>query len=531
MKNIPITSGRLVQRVVSEGEYAVGILHLDPSAAIHELTDYLLLIEDSHVQLLEIPNAPQMSFEHQVMGLDELLCSPTWRKTTLPTARVVRLIKQFDDSNGWLVFGPHLDSGLTQDRWVDIHHNWSAAIAPPESIHGEKAGGLARKAMWPHPDGNVYALVPNSTLLAQTLAETTNFRIARDRYYGINLIANFRKRHVNAVRLHPLWANNIASHEDVMYGKYLQILYKNGFTDQETPRTAQQVLAQEARNKELVQILVEEMGSTESLSAPKPLSTQERERILNTSTDPLECANAIFEALLHESTPTLASAPAWDHMPINYVVLAAAPILSENRTDLLPIVLNKISTAHVTWADHSVRNMLWMLKNIHGAPKELAQSEVCAQIAELYTPPCWNEEWKDLLEGLRPALKIESLLNWACAHESAHAYIFGQVLSDGEIPWDQKIKLVTQLMTHPHDFVQSKVFEEVYAVNPLPTHEHWDAFFAAVGAPPTLDGGLSGKSLKTLEEYHQYYNTQRQKEVLHSALTQSPSQSAPRKKI
>lgn len=148
MKNIPITSGRLVQRVVSEGEYAVGILHLDPSAAIHELTDYLLLIEDSHVQLLEIPNAPQMSFEHQVMGLDELLCSPTWRKTTLPTARVVRLIKQFDDSNGWLVFGPHLDSGLTQDRWVDIHHNWSAAIAPPRIHSRRKGGGIG-------PQGNV----------------------------------------------------------------------------------------------------------------------------------------------------------------------------------------------------------------------------------------------------------------------------------------------------------------------------------------------------------------------------------------
>ena len=56
MRQININSGRVVQRRVSEGEYLLGLIHLDQHQPIEEGADYLLMVQNQHMELVELPS-------------------------------------------------------------------------------------------------------------------------------------------------------------------------------------------------------------------------------------------------------------------------------------------------------------------------------------------------------------------------------------------------------------------------------------------------------------------------------------------
>lgn len=211
MRQININTGRLIQRRVSDGDYLMGLVHFDAGVQIQEGADYLLMLQNQQSTLFELPaeNSQTMSKAFQNQSIDEILCSQNWRKTTTPVARIVRLLKQFDDSNGWLVFGPHYDSVVESDRWFDVHDNYLHPIDEPTPMMGEKALGLARKPIWPHPNGELYTMVPNFPVLRKSIADLTNFRMLGREYYGFDALFNYKnKNQPSAFQCHPFWSEH-----------------------------------------------------------------------------------------------------------------------------------------------------------------------------------------------------------------------------------------------------------------------------------------------------------------------------------
>ena len=517
MRHIHINSGRLLQRHVSEGDYLLGLIHLDPKEKILGGVDYLLMLDNQQSFLLELPYEHQqtLSLELQNGSLDDILCSQTWRKTTEDSMRIVRLIKQFDDSNGWLVFGPKIDKKVSADKWWDVAHSYVFSIPEPITTRGEKATGLAREPIWPHPNGQLYTMSPNFPVLRKSLAQTSEFKVLAHTHAGFSKILNFKHKYVKAFYAHPFWADHAATSLEDGYKGYLHTLHTMGMTGEEKPLSSTEFAAREEVSQNAVKTLVEQMHAGEKLREADPLSLEDREHALTSSTDPIVCANAVFEALV-DNAPNLVNAPAWDYMSLDHIVLCAVPALSFDHTDVIEKIAQKIVHSDCNAKEDFMIQLLRTAEN-------MGKTSHATTIIQQYTPEKLTQNWESVAYTIIPS-NPRSLRHWVGIYdktmfENVLSYTLGSQEHEGKMTWSDKCQFIKEIVDNTaFDWDQNAVFNRANYIEPIPSLEQWEMLFSTLNVKPVAQKGLIGESQKSFEKYFEHVCALDQKQRINNAL-------------
>lgn len=530
MRQINVNSGRLLQRRVSDGEYLLGLVHLDPNAQIQEGADYLLMLENQQSTLLELPaeHSKTINSAFQNQSIDDILCSQTWRKTTTPTSRIVRLLKQFDDSNGWLVFGPHPDSGVESDRWFDVHHNHLNPIEEPIATMGDKALGLARQPIWPHPNGELYTMVPNYPLLSKSIAGATQFRMLGRDHYGFDALFNYKnKNQPSAFQCHPFWSEHCSTQKMDDYGNYLHILHDMGLLSEERPMSATEHAAREKITQQAVKNLVEEMhhGALRNAQHKHPLPLEQRKTILQSSSDPIECANALFEAVL-DNDASAAHSQAWRWISIDHVLLCAAPAFAHSNYEIVERIATTLNQSSYEYKDEA----FLQLTNTAG---HLKKNEAQKRLLQQFVPTKLNQQWEMLAYDILP-IDPAALRHWTpifdqLMFENALAYTLNNQAMN--MPWSEKLELIKDILNStPFNWDQNKIFTRASYIHPVPSLQQWDELFEVCGAQPVPEKGLMKNSQESFNLYFEHVCARTQKRSIEEALSDKTIQ-APKKKM
>lgn len=527
MRHIHINSGRLLQRHVDEGEFVLGLIHLDPNEQILEGVDYLLLLDNQQSFLLELPPEHQqtLSPELQNASLDDILRSPTWRKTTQDNARIVRLIKQFDDSNGWLVFGPKIDKNVSADKWFDVAHGYVFPISEPIKTMGETAMGLAREPIWPHPNGQCYTMVPNFPTLRKTLSQSSEFKALAHTHAGFSKVLNFKSKYVKAFSAHPFWAEHAATSLDDGYKGYLHTLHEMGMTGEEKPISSTEHAAREKVSQQAVKTLVEQMHAGEKLEEAIPLSLEKRTHALVSSTDPIVCANAVFEALL-DNAPDLANAPAWEHMSIDHVILCALPAIANNNTSVVEKIAQTITQSDCSAKDNFMLRLAQMVARME-------EIDLSVMVLKNYVPQALTHDWQCVAYDIIP-INPKGLSHWVGIYDKTmFENVLGYTLNNREkgMSWEEKCEFMKETVNRSSfAWEQNAVFWRASYAYPLPTVQQWDALFSALDVKPVAQKGLCDDSVESFNRYFDWVCATTQKHVLENAIEPHP-QSVAKKKM
>lgn len=529
MRHIHINSGRLVQRYVGEGDYLLGLIHLDPNEKIREGVDYLLSLDNQQSFLLELPPEHQQSLssELQNSSLDDILCSQTWRQTTEDNVRIVRLIRQFDDSNGWLVFGPKIDKKVSADKWVDVVHSYVFPIPEPISTQGEKAMGLARKPIWPHPNGQLYTMVPNFPVLRKVLAGATQMKILAREHYGFANILKSNRGDIKAIHCHPFWDKHFSSMDMEDYGLYLQTMNTMGLIGEEQPMSLQQHVEYEKLSRQAVEALVKQMGSP-TRPHLSPLTTEQRTTILNTSVDRVECTNAVFESVLVNDTSVI-DTPAWNNLSIDHVLICAASALNNNNSTLVEKIAQTIAYSDCWFKDEA---FLQLAREANHIRNSVARNI----LVQHHTPNCLTQDWEMIAYDIIP-IDPRALEHWVAVYDGVmFENVLGYTLNNQEanLSWDEKCVFIGKIVAQgsPWKWNQNAVFERASYVNPVPSFEQWDMLFSTLDVKPVAQKGLMGESQKSFEMYFEHICALDQKQRLNTAVEdQNEPKKLNRKKI
>lgn len=529
MRHIHINCGRLLQRHVGEGDYLLGIIHVDLNEEIQEGVDYLLTLDNKQSFLLELPTEHQqtLSSEMQNASIDDILCSQTWRKTTEENIRIVRLIKQFDDSNGWLVFGPKIDKNVDADKWFDVAHSYVFPIPEPIPTRGEKAMGLAREPIWPHPNGQLYTMVPNFPVLRQSLAQTSEFKALAHTHSGFSKILNFKSKYVKAFYAHPLWAEHAATSLDDGYKGYLHTLHTMGMTGEEKPLSSTEHAERERVSQQAIKTLVEQMHAHEKLEEANPLSLKDRERALM-STDPIVCANAVFEALL-DNDPNLVNAPAWNYMSLDHIVLCAVPALSADNTAVVEKITQALVQSNCTTKEDFIIQLVRTAEN-------MGKTSHATTILQNYIPEKLTQKWESVAYTIIP-INPRSLRHWVGIYdktmfENVLSYTLGSQEHEGKMTWEDKCQFVKEIVDNAaFEWDQNAVFKRANYIAPIPSIEQWDMLFSTLNIKPVTQKGLIGESQKSFEMYFEHVCALDQKQILNNAVENQNDPKQSKKKM
>lgn len=520
MRHIHINSGRLLQRDVGEGNYLLGLIHLDLNEKILEGVDYLLMLDNQQSSLIELPSELQqtLSSEMQNASLDDILCSQTWRKTTEEDMRIVRLIKQFDDSNGWLVFGPKMDKNITADKWFDVAHGYVFPIPEPIPTRGQKAIGLAREPIWPHPNGQCYTMVPNFTVLRKVLAGATQMKILAKEYYGFANILKSNRGDIKAIHCHPFWGKHFSSMDMEDYELYLQTMHTMGLIGEEQPMSLQQHVAYEQLSRQALQAWVKQMDSP-TRPHLTPLTTEQRTTILNTSIDRVEYTNAVFESVLANDTSVI-DTPAWNNLSIDHVLICAASALNNNNSTLVEKIAQTIAHSDCSFKDEA---FLQLAREANHIGNSVARNI----LVQHHTPTRLTQDWEMIAYDIIP-VDPRALEHWVAVYDEVmFENVLGYTLNNQEanLSWDEKCAFIGKIVAQgsPWKWNQNVVFERASYVNPVPSFEQWGMLFDAVKAPPVAQKGLVKDAQKSFEAYFEHYCASQQKAVLENMLTANGS--------
>lgn len=528
MRHIHINSGRLLQRHVGEGDYILGIIHLDPNEKILEGVDYLLMLDNQQSFLLELPaeNQKSLSPELQNASLDDILCSQTWRKTTEQNIRIVRLIKQFDDSNGWLVFGPKIDKNASADKWFDVVHSYVFPIPEPIPTRGEKATQLAREPIWPHPNGQCYTMVPNFPALRKALAQSSEFKALAHTHAGFSKILNFNSGYTKAFFAHPFWSEHMATSLNDGYKEYLHTLHSMGMVGEEKPLSSTEHAAREQVLHDAVKPIAEQWRACEIFQEAVPLSIQQRDRILASSTDPIECANAVFEAVL-DNDQTVSDRNAWQHMSIDHVILCALPAIANNNVSVVEKIAHTITQSNCSEKDN------FMLRLAQTATR-LEKSKMNVGILKDYVPKALTQDWECVAYDIIP-INPKGLRHWVGIYDKPmFENVLGYTLNNrekGGMSWEEKCEFMKETVEQSsYTWDQNTIFWRASYAFPLPTIQQWDALFSALNVKPVPQKGLYDDSVESFNRYFDWVCALEQKQVLENAIEPHP-QSVAKKKM
>ena len=416
------------------------------------------------------------------------------------------------------MFGPHMESLIEKDRWFDVSNNILHQIKEPMPTMGEKALGLARSPVWPHPNGNLYTMVPNFPVLREALAGATQMKILANEHYGFAHILKSNRGNIKATHCHPFWGEHFSSMDMEDYGQYLQTMHTMGLTGEEQPMTLAQHVEYEKLSQQAVEALVKQMGSPNRPNLI-PLTTEQRTSILNTSTDSVECTNAVFEAVLANDTSVI-DTPAWNTLSIDHVLFCAASALNNKNDTLVEKIAQTIARSNCAFKDEA---FLQLAREANHINNSVARNI----LVQHHTPTRLTQDWEMIAYDILP-IDPRVLAHWVGVYDEVmFENALGYTLNNQEanLSWEEKCAFIEKIVAHgaPWKWKQNAVFERAGFVYPVPSFEQWDMLFDAVKAPPVAQKGLEKDAQKSFEAYFEHYCASRQKAVLEDALTASSS--------
>ena len=245
----------------SPGFAIVGVLHFPETVVIEESTPYMAFVGHAGFQVLE-PLSDRViergeAYEDCVSGW---LRAPLWCSGWYPEILVVRFLKAFPDSNGWVAVmatreNPFHDLIFENgDAWVDIDGGTSQAIQAPTRTTGESPTGVLRACAWPDRGGVLHTLPASSSVFRRDLFTLQNL-VARRTLGEIS-----QEEYDTAVAARPALAQLSRSigltRIETDYALFLARLYQAGRLSIEVPQTASQSAARESVVERIVADLV-----------------------------------------------------------------------------------------------------------------------------------------------------------------------------------------------------------------------------------------------------------------------------------
>lgn len=499
MNELLVHSGRLCCRVVSGGnDVVMGLLHLDPAVSIQEGAEYLLLLENNRVRLValgkrysDFPNGG-LTMEQMSQGLCGLVLHPIWHGTTLKQARTVRLVKQFDDSNGWLVVGPKQDSAFTTDQWWDVVNNHLSVLPSPGEFVGHALKGLLHEPLWPHPNGQMHSL-------------TDVFQIFRPIYHNYHtLLATaarspvYKDLHRDIVSVTPNMPL-IASTLDPEYANFLSVLDAEGKLTPPAPQTA----AQRESEKQVAHRAVRHVD----MPAIAPLSASAQATI-----DVLEALKSLQQTPHSLEFKTQAfDTDRWQHISD---WLHVAPLAIKTQTmELVEHIADVFLTAH---PDHMPPqlSLLFTAAVRWNAPQSAVALHQKMRQREQTQPIPKNSDTR--LKEMLSANMVDEVFSLHDQWEnSTHALVADRLFYSPAIAWSKKAHLLQSVDT---DCVK-EALRTRYVVSPQPTSDEFDAFCTTLGLAPAFNLVHERSPLRsTIEQVKQLRADRRQKQKLEKAV-------------